>query len=110
MGVATPRPRSVGRERAARSAALSGATRPDQPCAWIQPDDDHHELTRADDHGVAAAAAAPSLHGTAWLAAGAPAIGAAAAAALLDAPVSPSLLDRLSAGLVLGRAPPPFHS
>ncbi len=39
-GVSTPRLRTGGRERAARGAALAGSTRPDQPCAWIEPDDD----------------------------------------------------------------------
>ncbi len=47
-GVSTPRPRSGGRERLARSAALAGSSRPDQPCAWIEPDDQfHHELIDA---------------------------------------------------------------
>jgi hypothetical protein len=39
-GVATPRLRTGGRERAARSAALAGTTRPDEPCPWIEPDAD----------------------------------------------------------------------
>lgn len=39
-GVSTPRLRSGGRDRAARTAALAGSSRSDQPCAWVEPDDD----------------------------------------------------------------------
>ena len=40
VGVSTPRLRSGGRDRAARTAALAGSSRSDQPCAWVEPDDD----------------------------------------------------------------------
>jgi hypothetical protein len=39
-GVSTPRLRTGGRDRAARTAALAGSSRSDQPCAWVEPDDD----------------------------------------------------------------------
>ncbi|MGD9905113.1 MAG: hypothetical protein AB7U83_16730 [Vicinamibacterales bacterium] len=57
-GVSTPRLRTGGRERAARGAALAGSTRPDQPCAWIEPDDDFvFDVGVARDRGVAGAPA-----------------------------------------------------
>lgn len=62
-GVSTPRLRTGGRERAARGAALAGSTRPDQPCAWIEPDDDFaFEAAPAGD--LVAEALAPA-HGAA---------------------------------------------
>jgi hypothetical protein len=62
-GVSTPRLRTGGRERAARGAALAGSTRPDQPCAWVEPDDDFAAAVTADPGHVVAgthAAARPS--------------------------------------------------
>jgi len=55
-GVSTPRLRTGGRERAARGAALAGSTRPDQPCAWVEPDDDFAFAVAADPGHAAAGA------------------------------------------------------
>jgi hypothetical protein len=44
-GVATPRLRGGGRERVARSAALAGSSRSDEPCAWVEPDDHGLEIS-----------------------------------------------------------------
>jgi len=53
-GVSTPRLRAGGRDRAARGAALAGSTRPDQPCAWVEPDDDFAAAVAADPGHVVA--------------------------------------------------------
>lgn len=88
-GVSTPRLRTGGRDRAARGAALAGSTRPDQPCAWVEPDDDFvFEVAADPGHGVAGThAAAPRSGADVFVLP--PGVAAAASAASSPAGVLP---------------------
>jgi hypothetical protein len=103
-GVALPRPRFLGRERSVRNLTVAGSTRPDQPCAWVFPDDADAEVA-ADAGHVPDTGSAPSR---AWLALAAVAgLPPAATATLLDAaPPLPAFIDRPGQRRPAGRAPP----